>query len=94
MEEQIGVERAALPKLADNHDMYDMALTLCLMDRNSQRTVYDMATFGDSDCLDLGVPTTKDDWHRLLERVTLEVKKKKFAQPEVPERMPRRDVLG
>ena len=30
-----GVERVALPKLADNHDVHDMALTMCLMDRTS-----------------------------------------------------------
>ena len=61
MEEQTGVERVTLPKLAGNHDLHDMALTLCSSDTNRQRTVYDMTKFADSGCLDLGVPTTKGD---------------------------------
>ena len=80
MEEQTGVERVTLPKLADNHDVHDMALTLCLSDRNRQRTVHDMAKFADGGCLDLGVPTTKDDWHWSVERITLVVKEEELRE--------------
>ena len=80
MEEQTGFERVRLPKLAGNHDVYDMALTQSLSDRNSQRSVHDMAKFADSGCLDLCAPTTKDAWHWLLERITLVVKEEELRE--------------